>query len=365
MTRALRDAGVEAEVATTDDDGDARLPVPYGSPQDRGGVPHWFFPRQTRFYKFSLPLTRWLAQNVARYDALHIHALFTYASMPAAFFAARRGVPYIVRPLGTLNRFGMEQYHRALKRVSFPLIEKRILARAAFLHFTSEMERAQAAEVGVRGRSAVIPTGVAPGEATERGAWLRQNAPPLSGRTLYLYLGRLDPKKGLDVLMPAFAQLKTQESKAALVIAGSGEAAYDKELRALCVGLGIANDVVFAGYVEGAEKDALLRDADVFVLPSRSENQGVAVVEAMAAGLPVIVSPHVGIAPEIVENGAGMMAEGEAAPFAEAMLELARDETRRIEQGLHAKKLARERFSIEGMTRALIELYQRAMELPQ
>lgn len=116
MVRGLAHAGATVHVATTDDDGAGRLDVPHGEPVTRDGATYFFFPRQTQFYKFSLPLTQWLGRSVKNYDALHIHALFSYASMPAAFFATRAHVPYILRPLGTLNRYGMQKHHAALKK---------------------------------------------------------------------------------------------------------------------------------------------------------------------------------------------------------------------------------------------------------
>lgn len=360
ITHALVQAGVQVAVATTDDDGAARLDVPLGQPVERDHIVHWFFRRQTQFYKFSLPLTRWLAENTGRYDAVHIHALFSFATMPASFFAARARVPYIVRPLGTLNRVGMEQYHRTLKRVSFPLVERPLLERAAFLHYTSESERAQAHAVGVTRRSVVIPIGVAPGTIPEtvHGEWLKQFAPQWVGHTIFLFLARLDPIKGLDALLPAFAQLCAQNPNVALIIAGAGESEYERELRTTCAQLGIQNRVLFTGYVEGDNKRALLRDADVFVLPSRSENQGVAVVEAMAAGLPVLVTPDVGIAQEIAASGAGIISARDSSSLAEAMQSLAADPAQRAEMGRRGRKLVSDKFSLDAMTQSLIDLYE-------
>lgn len=358
MTRALAGAGVEVHVATTDDDGATALQVPLDTPVTRENVTYRFFRRQTRFYKFSFPLARWLARNAKQYDVVHIHALFSFATLPAAVYAAREHVPYIVRPLGTLNRVGLEHYHRLLKRVSFSLIEKRILERAAGLHFTSELERAQACRVGIKQPGVVIPIGVALENDTHvvRGTWLENDAPQFLGRTIFLFLGRVDPIKGFDVLLPAFAKLRAQDASAALVIAGEGPAEYVNTLRTECARLEIENAVLFAGYTQGDAKRALLRDADVFVLPSRSENQGVAVVEAMGAGLPVLVTPEVGIARDIVRCGAGQMASTSDS-FAHAMLELAGDKARRVEMGARGKKLAAEKFSVEGMTKALLEMY--------
>lgn len=364
MTQALVRAGVDAEVAATDDDGAGRLDVPLGVPVMREGVKHRFFRKQTQFYKFSWPLTQWLGQNVERYDVLHLHALFSYATMPAAYYAARNKVPYVVRPLGTLNRVGMEQYHRTLKRVSFPLIEKRIIQGAAFLQYTSELEQAQARAMGVLQKSVVVPTGVALDDLVgERGRWRRANAPQLVGKTLFVFLGRLDPIKGLDALLPAFARVYKQDPNTALVLAGRGEKAYEAELRGQVARLGIENAVGFAGYIEGESKRALLRDADAFVLPSRSENQGVAAVEALAAGLPVIVTPEVGIAAAVVAGGAGLIASAEPDVLADAMRALAGDAAQRQEMGARAQALARETFSIEAMTDGLLRMYRAALGL--
>src|ERR1044071_2292764 len=103
MASGLATAGITVEVATTDDNGPGRLDVPIADAILEEGVTYRYFPRQTRFYTFSWPLTVWLAGHVGDYDVVHIHALFSYAAIPAAFWARRYGVPYIVRPLGVLN----------------------------------------------------------------------------------------------------------------------------------------------------------------------------------------------------------------------------------------------------------------------
>lgn len=363
MTHGLAQAGAAVEVATTDDDGAGHLDVPLGKPVIREGVPHWFFRRQTQFYKFSLPLTVWLQRNIKNYDVVQLHALFTYSTMPAAYAAARAHVPYIVHPLGTLNRVGLNQYHPGLKRVSFPLIERRIIARAAFVHYTSALEQAQAQAIGVTKRSVVIPIGVpaAPAEGGSHKTQLRTLVPQFDERVVFLFLGRLDPIKGLDVLLDAFARVCAQSSRVGLILAGEGEAGYENALRMECARLGIARDVFFAGYVDGDVKCALLRDSDVFVLTSSSENQGVAVVEAMAAGLPVIVTPGVGIAQAIVSAGAGVVVDREPGPVADALLKLERDRNVRKEMGGRGRRLAQEKFSVEAMTRALLDMYAQAI----
>src|SRR5262249_6966683 len=153
IAHGLTQAGMEVHVATTMVGGDSL-------PTVRDGVTYWCFQRQIGFYKFSCPFTRWLEDNVSLYQIVHIHALFSYVCSTAAYWAKRRGVPYVVRPLGVLNQWGMKNRRPILKQVSFRLIERRILENAALVHFTTEQERAEAALLGVKIRSTVIPNPV-------------------------------------------------------------------------------------------------------------------------------------------------------------------------------------------------------------
>jgi glycosyltransferase involved in cell wall biosynthesis len=273
-------------VATTDDNGPRRLDVPWGVPVVEHGVTYWYFPRQTRLYSFSWPLGAWLAKHVADFDLLHIHALFSYASLPAAFWAHRLGVPYVVRPLGTLNEWGMQNRRPRLKRLSFSMLESRIIRHAALMHYTSDRERIEAESLRVAAPAAVIPNPLPESNASQCTGRLRARFPQLRGRPIVLFLSRIDQKKGLDLLLAAFAAVRRQVPDAVLVVAGDGPSGLVDRLRADVASLGIAADVLWAGFLAGDDKDAALADADVFVLRSRSENFGIAVAEAMAAGLP-------------------------------------------------------------------------------
>jgi glycosyltransferase involved in cell wall biosynthesis len=323
------------------------------------GVTYRYFRRQTRFYTFSWPLTRWLARHVRDYDLVHIHALFSYAAAPAAYWAARAGVPYVVRPLGTLNRWGMEHRRHWLKRVSLCLVERLILRGAAGVHYTSQQERVEAAELGVRAPNAVVPLGIdlTPfAELPPRG-WLRERVPGAAGRPVALFLSRLDPKKGLDLLLAAFAHVRSRRPDLVLVVAGSGDAGFERGVRRDATRLGLGDSVYWAGFLSGGEKIAALADADLFVLPSYSENFGVAAVEAMAAGLPVVISDRVGIYREVATARAGLVVPCEEEAVADAILRLTGDSTLRGELGARGRELARRRFSIEAMTDNLVGMY--------
>jgi hypothetical protein len=119
MTRCQAEQGLVVHVATTDDNGSSRLANSEHRPKREGKVTYWIFPRQSRLYTFSFPLTCWLWAHAKDYDVIHIHALFSYPSVVAAICAALAHVPYVVRPLGTLSRWGMLNRRRRLKKLSF------------------------------------------------------------------------------------------------------------------------------------------------------------------------------------------------------------------------------------------------------
>lgn len=359
IARGLAKAGVTVHVVTTDDDGRDHLAVPLNRPVQHDGVATWYFTRQTRFYTFSAPLTRWLVQHVVDFDVLHIHALFTYASIPAALIAQRRHIPYVVTPHGMLNRWGMGNRRPQLKRLSYSLIEQRILAGAAAIHYTSAQECKEAHTLGIQARAVVIPLGIEISgheSATSAERFLR-NHPSLTGRTIVLFMSRLDPKKGLDLLLPAFAQVKAHHPKAALVIAGNGPDHVVKALQSRIVALHLQDSVVLAGFLAGEEKASALAASHLFVLPSYSENFGIAPVEAMAAGLPVVLTECVGVGQEVEKAEAGVLVACDVEAVAKALQRLVEDASTRRRLGNNAQSLAWERFSSDVASHRLLKLY--------
>jgi glycosyltransferase involved in cell wall biosynthesis len=357
----LAQLGIDAHVASTNDDGRATSQVPCGVPVRHSGATYWYFPRQTRFYTFSWPLTSWLAANISSFDLVHIHALFSYAALPAAFHARRHGVPYVVRPLGTLNKWGMLHRRPWLKAASFKLLESRIVDNAALMHYTSEQERAEAESLGVRTPSAVIPNPLPEIETAVRGEY-RRTHPEIGCRPMALFLSRIDPKKGLDLLLRAFGEVRNQVPEAVLVVAGDHRTEHGKAMQSLASSLNLNGSVVWHGFAEGAEKASLFADADVFVLPSRSENFGIAVAEAMAAGLPVVVSDQVAIHQDVVSAYAGIRTRCEAAEVATAVRHLlVNAESRRV-MGANGVRFAQAHYSSRAVTRQLVHAYEGLLE---
>jgi glycosyltransferase involved in cell wall biosynthesis len=360
IAEGLVNRGLSVDIATTDDNGGKQLSVPLMEPVVENGVTYWYFPRQIRFYTVSWPLCQWLAAHIGDYDLVHIHALFSFATTAGAFWATRRGVPYLVRPLGALNTWGIRNRRPFLKRLSLRRIERRILANAAAVHFTSERERGEAELVAPGIRSVVIPNPVATITLDQKPKTeaLLSNYPELAGKRIVLFLSRLDPIKGLDLLLNGFGRIRATHPDAALLVAGNGDEGFAARLREQAHQLGIQRDVTWVGFLEGEKKRAAFAAADVFVLPSYSENFGVAAVEAMASGLPVIVSDQVGIHREVAEAKAGLIVRCDAKEVSDAVVRMLSDGEARHQMSRNAVLLA-QKFSPEVVSEKLIEVYQR------
>jgi glycosyltransferase involved in cell wall biosynthesis len=361
MERALADAGMEITTVTTDDDGPGRrLNTPLGQPIRVERATRLYFRKQTEFYKCSLPLWWWLRSNVYRFDLVHVHSLFSFASTLAMSCARGHKVDYVVRPLGVLNRYGMERRRPGLKRLSFRSIESPLLRHAARLHYTSHREKQEAEQTGVRALSAVIPIGIDVARFARLPGPSRffERFPASRGRTIILFLSRIDPKKGLELLLPAFAQAVRKRPDALLVIAGASDNGYLARLHELARSLHLENSVLWTGRLDDADKLSALAASTAFVLPSLSENFGVALVEALAAGLPCIATSGVAVADDIRERDAGLVSAAEVSSISLALERLLADHALRARVGANARQLAVDRFSLEAMGTALSQLYR-------
>lgn len=364
MASGLVGAGVEVHIATTDDNGTGHLGVPLETPITEHGVTTYYFHRQSAIYTVSLPLKRWLQQHARDYDLLHIHSLFSYSSTVAGGCAQRAGVPYIVRTLGHLNRWGMTGRRRLIKQTSLHFIENRLLNGAALVHYTSEQEKVEAAESGIHAPCCVLPLGIEHRilqQQIDCAAFLAKY-PQLNGRFLFLFLSRLHAKKGIDLLLPAFGELHRKHPQTTLVLAGDGDNVFVKALYAQINDLGLNDAVVLTGFVDGQDKLMALHLANAFVLPSYSENFANAVVEAMAVGLPIIVSDQVGVADAVRQGEAGLVVPCRVAELHDALEKLVGDANLREKLGRNGQRLVKDRFSIEATTRALVAQYETILQ---
>jgi glycosyltransferase involved in cell wall biosynthesis len=358
MCRALQENGAELLLATTDADGPGHLEVEKERVIDYQGVPAIFFSRQwSQRFGYSGGLAGWLNQAVKDFDVVHIHAVFSHPCIAAARSCQKHAVPYIVRPLGSLDPWSMRQ-NALVKKAMWQLAVRRMLYSAAAVHYTADEERQLAeSSLGLH-NGVVIPLGIA---TPQGGPELFRRSHPQLGKWPYiLTLSRLHPKKNIELLLEVFLSL-AQRRKAfdwRLVIAGDGEAAYVDSLKRLVSQKDGEQRVLFAGWLDGAERASALHSAALLALPSHQENFGLAAAEALACGVPVVVSEHVNLAPDIEEYGAGWVTSLDAEKFSSTLSEALEDEGECSRRGSAGRQLVLQRFSWQEVTARLLGLYE-------
>jgi len=364
MVTALRLKGVDATILTTNDDCESLLnDLPIGDWTTYSGVPVLAFPRWSppmgalREFAYSAGLNQWLPKNISNFDLLHVHALFSFPSTVAMLHARHSRVPYLLRTIGQLSPWSLAR-SKARKQLMLRLVERGNINAARYLHFTTTLERDECfTALGQSYPSLLLPLGVRL-PSLPLGGW-----PAKKGLRL-LFLSRLHPKKQLDVLLRALA-LFQQASPLCdwqLDIAGSGEPAYLASLQKLAGQLNLNHRCRWLGHVQGDAKTSLLQQADWFLLPSASENFGIAVVEALAAGTPVIISPQVAVAELIEGSGAGLVCPSDPAALCQALL--SHDQGPSSAMRLAARSLAETTFSWNSVADQLVTTYRHILHPP-
>lgn len=295
---ALSRVGHECLIATTDGDGTARLSVPCGRPVQYRGATVIFFKRTwPKSYGMSCGLAKFLLREIPNQDFVHIHSIYLMHSFLAATICRIFRVPYCIRPHGTLTEYHRSR-GRAKKFVYWHLLQRHDLNRACFVHYTSAREAADAVSLGLRSTAVIQPLGI----VLPLGAWTPTLARDSSDIRI-AFVGRIQAKKNLPELVKAVAHLRDQDCSVSLAVAGPEEDDSARVARCLAEQLGVEEAVAFMGVITPADRDVILRRADVFVLPSEEENFGHAVLEACALGVSCVISQGVALSSQLVHLG--------------------------------------------------------------
>ncbi|MGL6096655.1 MAG: glycosyltransferase [Fimbriiglobus sp.] len=355
-----RTPGVSCEVVATDADGPGGRfdPAGWSAP----GVPLHLFPVEGSVRWGQSPaLASWLDREAVRFDVICSHAAWAFSTVVARQSATRHGRPLVYMPHGMLSRYTWTR-NRPLKWAYWLRYERANVAAAAAIHTTSAEEAAELADYRtITAPVAVIPLGV------DDDSWTAPARPEvlreLCGRPpdhppILLFLSRLHPKKGVaDVLIPAFARMTVP---AILAIAGGVDDSvpeYGDEVRKVAAALGVADRVRFLGRVAPADRWSVFDGADAFVLPSYQENFGIAVAEALARGVPVVVSDRVQIAPDLAAAGCARVVPLDPGAVAAALDALLADPAGRLRLGAAGRAFAAEHYTWDAVTRRVLNLY--------
>jgi glycosyltransferase involved in cell wall biosynthesis len=356
--KGLVRSGLDVHVYTTNVDGAGDSDVPLERPVDLDGVKVTYFPstRMRRLY-YSPRMAAALRGRVGEFDLLHLHSVFLWPTWAAARRARTAGVPYIVAPEGMLVRELIRRKSRLVKTLWINLIERRSLREAAGIHTTSPRELEEFQGFGFDAvKPFLIPHGIDLSDLAPPSS--KPPAPSEGMRARILFLGRISWEKGLDRLIPAMAHLNEVE----LVIAGNDESGQTESLKELARQAGLLDRVSFIGPVHGEEKWKLLRGASLTVLPSYSENFGMAALEAMAVGRPVVVTPEVGLATMVAEADSGIVVPGEPESLGPAIDRLLRDQELLSRMGANARRAIEEKFTWESIAAQLRRRYEEIVQ---
>jgi glycosyltransferase involved in cell wall biosynthesis len=361
MAQAVARLGHNVTIYTTNQDGPTELDVPIDHSVFRENIEIRFFPIQKpRFWGTSMPMALALRQKIQEVDLVHIHSLYLFYNLVAAHYCRIYGTPYLVRPHGMLDPF-IYYRHRFRKKIMELLFENRNIKQAAAIHFTTDEEKQLAEPYLFKTRGIVIPHGLYLAEYENLPALdtFKNCYPETKGKKIILFFGRINFKKGLDILVQAFAKVVQRHDEAYLVIAGPDDDGLGEKVRADLKNAGILDRTIFTGMLQGKHKLAVLQDAEMFVLPSYSENFGISVVEAMASGLPVIISNKVNIWREVEKGQAGLVAPCNVEQFAKMMENLLDNPEKAKQLGQNGKTLVTEKFQWPSVAFALEQAYQK------
>lgn len=256
---------------------------------------------------------RWIGERLAvpgsRPAVIHIHGTFEYLAVAAAAAARRHGIPYVFEPYGSLHDDCLHMGSRHMKALFFRLFVRKMLRGAACVHPASEFEAEAVRRFVPADRVQVIPHGVSlPPEGWRRaGPLLLERYPALARKRVILLLGRVHPIKRFDWAVEAVGRLRAEFPDLAVLLVGNDEG-HLPHVTAAARRHGLGDAFVHAGFLDGAAREGAFALAAALVLPSQHENFGLAAVEAMAHGLPVLVTPGVAVARLAESSGAGLIA---------------------------------------------------------
>lgn len=360
MGQALAQRGHKVSIHATDLYHQSSLPTRAARIEEHYGVRIYRYPLSLppRLFNASLSLYKGLDGILSRADIVHLHSLYLFHDWATKRLCTRHAVPYLLRPHGSLDPY-MWSRGRIRKSFAEALFQNSVTRHAAVLHYTTEEEKRLATPYSLGVPGVVIPLGVSVPDNLPAHGFLQQKYPEIGSRKVIIYFGRVNFKKGLDILSRAFGQLLRQRQDVHLVIAGPDDEGYGDKVRGWLYEGRALEHTTFTGMLSGFDKWAALRDANIFVLPSYSENFGIAVVEAMACGLPVVISNKVNIWREVESAGAGIVIGCNAEECTQAMAWLLDHPREAREMGAKGAAFVRERFNWSTVGAQLEDVYSR------
>jgi glycosyltransferase involved in cell wall biosynthesis len=360
-------AGHTVTICTTNTDyPKGILPVQTDKPVYDYCVNILFHPVQFQPLLFSLQLMNWIGASITKFDIVHIHGLYRFPVSYAAWSARKFGLPYIIRPHGSLDPYLYRQsrYSVLLKRLYERVIDFPNINGASAIHYTTQEELEGAKYLNFKAKPVVVPNGI---------DWIEFSKLPCRGdfrsrigidkdTPVVLFLGRLNFKKGLDLLISAFSKVVKVLPKTQLALVGPDNEGYRKNIHRWCKEFGIEKSVFTIDHLTAKQVRQAYVDADLFVLPSYTENFGMTVVEAMACKCPVVLSDRVNLSRVVQHAKAGLVVKLKTEELARAVIDILENKTLSKSMGEAGRVLVKSQFSCDRIVELVTPMYKSAIK---
>lgn len=360
LSKYYKLAGHEVTIATTNWNCEEVIDIPvniFHEHENYKIIYFDFFQSNIRLlnqFCFSLPLFRFFQKNIQEYDIVHTHSVFLFPTFAAAYWAHKKGVPYFITPHGILQKELLLK-NGLIKRLYSNIIEKRSFKYATGIHCLTEYEKQSLQDLDFcTDHSFVIPNGIDSSVYNDiQNNFFQIHFPKHNEKKKIVFLSRINWKKGLDTLIPSIARLIEFRDDIHLFLAGPDNENYLETVNTLIQQYNVGEYITYIGVLKGKEIHSFLKSADVFVLPSYSEGFSMAIVESLAAGTPVVITPHCNF-DDVETFRAGIIATKTPENISAAIVDIL---TQQQEMSINAFHLANTHYQWDTLTMSLLEKY--------
>jgi glycosyltransferase involved in cell wall biosynthesis len=363
LAQALGNLGVSVDIITTNANGSNNLDVPLYAWITEQSYRIKYFPYWgSEVYKLSFSLMRWLFQHITDYDLVHTIGVFSVSVLAANWACQFHKVPYVINPQGMLEPWALS-YKRVKKRLYYGLFENNALQRASAIHMLAASEVNGVKSLNLNPPLVIVPNGIhcQDLETLPDPELFYQSFPKSRGKKLILFLGRIDPKKGLDLLAPAFAKVHALFPETHIIIAGPDNIGFLPTAQGYFTATGCIDSVTFTGMLTGSLKYAALAAANIYVAPSYSEGFSMSVLEGMGAGLPCVITTGCNFSEAAAANAAYVV-NIDPEEIANALIEYLSDSQKAKEMGDRARQFIFQNYTWEQAAKKLIQVYSQIIE---
>jgi glycosyltransferase involved in cell wall biosynthesis len=359
LAESIGKLGVDVDVVATNANGENTLDV---------DLNQWIIQNHYRVryfsyldfldYKFTLSMSQWLFSNVSSYNLVHTHAIFSYPVLVAYWMCQLHKIPYLATPHGMLEPWALA-YKIWKKKLYFNWLEKPALQKASAIQMLASTEAERIKNLHLKPPLVIVPNGIHREDfaSLPDPEIFDQQFPETKNKRLIIFLGRIDPKKGLDLLAPAFAQAYQTFPDTHLIIAGPDNTGFLPTAQSYFIKAGCSHAVTFTGMLTGNIKYAALAAAKIYVAPSYSEGFSMSVLEGMAAALPCVITTGCNF-PEAGEAEVAIIVNIDVGSIAKAIIQLLEDDQQAKNMGYRARQLILDNYTWDKIALKMVSVYE-------